>query len=86
LQFISELCQDILEIPREKVCVNLLDDYFVPNLDFSLLQNEGQPRLRYVALKFLILPIPRQMTLECPPAGHSFGCVFILLFLCSDYF
>jgi hypothetical protein len=44
---------DMREIPREKVCVNLLDDYFMPTIYFSLLKDEYQPRLRCDALKFL---------------------------------
>jgi hypothetical protein len=52
LQFISEPCHEMLEIPREKVCAHLLDDYFVSNIDCSLLQDEYQPRLRCDAFRF----------------------------------
>jgi hypothetical protein len=55
---------NMLEIPREKVCMNPLDDYFVPNIYFSLLKDEYQPRLRCDTLKSCILSIFRQLTLR----------------------
>jgi hypothetical protein len=64
LPFISELFHDMLAIPLKKLCVNLLGDYFMLKIDFSLLQDEYQPRLRCDVLKCLRLSISRQLTLQ----------------------
>jgi hypothetical protein len=42
----SEPWQGILAIHPENFCGTLLDDDFVPNIDFALLQDQDQPRLR----------------------------------------
>jgi hypothetical protein len=60
---------DMREIPREKVYVNMLDDYFVPTIYFSLLKDEYQPRLRCDALKFFMLSISRQLTFRLSGMG-----------------
>jgi hypothetical protein len=45
----------MLVIPSAQLCMNLFDDYFWPNIDFSLLQDEYRPRLRRGVLKFFYL-------------------------------
>jgi hypothetical protein len=60
----SVLGYDMRDIPRKKVDVNQLDDYFVPTIYFSLLQDENQPRRRCHALKSVLLSISRQLIFQ----------------------
>jgi hypothetical protein len=73
----------------EKVCVNLLDDYFISDICFSLLQDEHQPPLRSDALKFVILSISRQLCLRfrlylIPSYKHSIHYTSLFLAIRDD--
>jgi hypothetical protein len=55
----------MLEIPRRKVCVNLLDDDFMPTIYFSLLQDEYQPRQGCISIQLINSSLDSSSTPNC---------------------
>jgi hypothetical protein len=64
LQFISKPCKGMPAIHPEKLRRNLLDVYFVSNIDSAFLHDQYRPRLRCDVFTFFLSSISRQLTVQ----------------------